>query len=344
MREHPAPLRGRSPCAPRWPCPSASSALLAGQPVVLDGQTLAPETQLMLRLQRLARMPGAETLPMPEGRALVEPRPRWPAAASRSARCATSRRPGCPRASTRPTGPPTRRRCWSSSTAAASSTASLDSHDAPCRFLAERAGVRVLAVDYRLAPEHAFPAGARRRAWRPTAGWSSNAASLGADPARLAVGGDSAGGNLAACVALAAAREGLPLAFQLLVYPRHRRRARPPAAASCSATASTSPPSSWTWPTQLPTRPPTRPTRASRRCTPTCRPAWRRPTSPPPASTRCATRARPTPASSPTPASTVELQRFPDQIHGFFNLVGVGRRAPAAVAEIAGKLKAGLAG
>src|SRR5689334_11122171 len=94
----------------------------------------------------------------------------------------------------------------------------LDSHDPTCRFLAERSGVRVLSVDYRLAPEHPFPA-AYDDAVAAYRWVVEHAAELGGDPTRLAVGGDSAGGNLAALVALTAAREGLPLAFQLLVYP-----------------------------------------------------------------------------------------------------------------------------
>ena len=95
----------------------------------------------------------------------------------------------------------------------------LDTHDGVCRFLAAQAGLAVLSVDYRLAPEHPFPA-ANEDAWAAYTWAHANAAELGIDPARIAVGGDSAGGNMAAVVAMRVRDEGgPPLAHQLLIYP-----------------------------------------------------------------------------------------------------------------------------
>ncbi len=95
---------------------------------------------------------------------------------------------------------------------------SIESHDSLCRALADASGAAVLSIEYRLAPEHRFPAGfedaAAALAWA-----AANAAALGCDPARLAVAGDSAGGNLAAAVAAAAPAAGIRLAHQVLIYP-----------------------------------------------------------------------------------------------------------------------------
>ena len=93
----------------------------------------------------------------------------------------------------------------------------LDTHDEACRVLCRQAGHAVLSVAYRLAPEHPFPA-AYDDALAAFRWAQANAAALGADPARVAVGGDSAGGNLATGVAQAARLEAPPVA-QLLVYP-----------------------------------------------------------------------------------------------------------------------------
>jgi acetyl esterase len=95
----------------------------------------------------------------------------------------------------------------------------LQSHDAVCRALAAKAHCRVVSVDYRLAPEHKFPA-AVDDAFAALQWIAGNAAAFGADAKRIAVGGDSAGGNLSAVVAqLARAAGGPALCFQLLIYP-----------------------------------------------------------------------------------------------------------------------------
>ena len=95
----------------------------------------------------------------------------------------------------------------------------LETHDATCRQLTAGAGCVTISVDYRLAPEHKFPAGPED-CYAATKWVADNARTLGLVANRLAVGGDSAGGNLAAVVALMARDRGGPnLAFQLLVYP-----------------------------------------------------------------------------------------------------------------------------
>jgi acetyl esterase len=95
----------------------------------------------------------------------------------------------------------------------------LDTHDSACRMLANQGDCLVVAVDYRLAPESKFPAAVEDS--MAALRWVAlHARELGGDPERIAVGGDSAGGNLAAVCALLARNEGYPrVAFQLLIYP-----------------------------------------------------------------------------------------------------------------------------
>lgn len=95
----------------------------------------------------------------------------------------------------------------------------LNSHDTLCRSLANQAHCRVVAVDYRLSPEHKFPAGLDD-AYSVLEWVEQHAGEIDVDPNRIAVGGDSAGGNLAAVLSLKARDEkGPSIAFQLLIYP-----------------------------------------------------------------------------------------------------------------------------
>lgn len=96
---------------------------------------------------------------------------------------------------------------------------SLDTVDAPCRQLANASGRTVISVAYRLAPEHKFPIPVED-CYLATSHIARHAAEFAIDPAQIAVGGDSAGGNLAAAVTLLARERGGPrLSFQLLIYP-----------------------------------------------------------------------------------------------------------------------------
>ena len=94
----------------------------------------------------------------------------------------------------------------------------LETHDKEARLLAKKTRCTVIAIDYRLGPEAPFPSGHLDclEVLRAVAGHPED---YGVDPKRIAVGGDSAGGNLAAFLAIAARDEGIPLAFQVLIYP-----------------------------------------------------------------------------------------------------------------------------
>lgn len=201
--------------------PEPVQRVLGGRPVVLDGQQLAPDLQLMLRLQQLARRGELGTEEIADGRAAMRANAMLvggdqPIGAVRELTVA-----GLPARHYLPHG------------ARAASQAEpvlvffhgggflygdLDSHDAPCRLLAEKSGVPVLAVEYGVGPESPFPGGFDDAV--AAVRWvAEHAAELGVDPTRIGVAGDSAGGNIAAWSAIAAARAGLSLAFQLLIYP-----------------------------------------------------------------------------------------------------------------------------
>jgi acetyl esterase len=315
---------------------------LAGAPVVLEGQTLATDTQLMLRLQRLVREPGPETLPLVDGRRAVLRQSALaggtqPVGAVRDLRVGD--RPGRLYV---PTGSPGTGPLLVFFHGGGWIYGDLDSHDPVCRFLAERAGVRVLAVDYRLAPEHRFPAAYDDcvAAYR----WVvSHADSLGADPDRLAVGGDSAGGTLAATTAIEAARTGLPLAFQLLVYPAtdmrggaDSRRAFAEGFYLTKQFIDLGQSHYLPRPEDL-VDPHASPLLADLPAG--LAPAYVATAGFDPLRDEGEAYAR----KLADAGVRTELQRFPDQIHSFFNVVGVGRTARAANAEIAARLRAALA-
>jgi acetyl esterase len=138
---------------------------LAGRPVVVDGQTLDPETQWMLRLQRLARDPGLTGTSVPDVRRAVARQTRLAGGRQPIGEVRDLEVPGA--AGPRPARLYTPRARVGSSAPApllffvhggGMVFGDLDTHDATCRLLAERADVLVLAVDYRLAPEHPYPA------------------------------------------------------------------------------------------------------------------------------------------------------------------------------------------
>ncbi|MGE5282684.1 MAG: alpha/beta hydrolase [Chloroflexota bacterium] len=199
---------------------------LLGRPVHLDGQELAPDIQMLLRLsalegehslvegrsveraraERRAEAPVVAGPPRPMGRveALSIPGP----AGAIGARLYVA-------LDSPPPPQPLLVYCHGGGWV----IGDLDTHDAVCRFLADRGGCRVLSIEYRLAPEHPFPAPLEDAvaAFEWAAG---HAAEIGADPERIAVGGDSAGGNLSAAVCLHERDSGGPRpAMQLLLYP-----------------------------------------------------------------------------------------------------------------------------
>ena len=199
--------------------PRRVQRLIGGRPVMIDGQTLAPDLQVMLRLQAIAR-PRDEEIPFVQMRSNMV----------RETEIVGGKQPIGGVRDLTVAGRPARLYIPSTPVSAEPGPllvyfhgggwveGDLDTHAAPCRRLAEGSGVPVLALTYRLGPEHPFPA-AHDDADEGYRWVVDHAADLGVDPQRIGVGGDSGGGNLAASVALAAATDGVPVAWQLLVYP-----------------------------------------------------------------------------------------------------------------------------
>jgi acetyl esterase len=201
-------------------------------PVQVDGETLAPEVQLALAMLERRREPPPETLAPAEARrrrrrlsAVYAGKPTPVGAVADLDLCG-----GLRARHYAPAEPGDPHPLLVYYHGGGFTYGDLDTHDGVCRILCRHAGAHVLAIDYRLAPEYPFPAAVEDA--RAALSWAfANAAALGADPQRVGVGGDSAGGNLAAVVSQLAARDGGPAPMlQLLIYPAtdfsRRRRSR----------------------------------------------------------------------------------------------------------------------
>jgi acetyl esterase len=226
VSDRPSPLERLASAAVRvlGALPPAAQRRLGGRPIEIDGARLEPEVQLYLRLLALDPRPPLEALSVVEARrrTLEEARV-FGGRPVRMARVGDLRLRGAEgRLPARFYEPRTAQEGgpmlvyfhgggWV--------VGDLDTHDQACRFVAAAAGVRVLSVAYRRAPEHPFPAAVQDAlaAFR----WAvTEAAALGADAARVGVAGDSAGGNLAAAVSLLAAADGgVTPRIQVLIYP-----------------------------------------------------------------------------------------------------------------------------
>jgi acetyl esterase len=218
MRSSPRVTRRLGPWLGRLP-PRAQVRLSGRPPVEIDGQRLDPEVQLLLSLRERLEPPAWDAaLSVERGRAITREEA-WIAAGPRELPVAAVRglvaagRPARHYVPDEP-GPRPLLVYYHGGGFVAGD---LDTHDAPCRVICRHAGVNVLAIDYRLAPEHPFPAwvedGVAAFDWA-----RAHARELGADPARVAVGGDSAGGNIATLVARERRGADAP-ALQLLIYP-----------------------------------------------------------------------------------------------------------------------------
>lgn len=322
---------------------------LAGRPVIVDGQTLDLETQWMLRLQRLMREPAVETLPFEQARSALRRQSRLVGQTQPIGLVRDLAVPGADEEI------PARLYVPRSQVASPRPSpllffvhgggmmyGDLDSHDSACRFLTERADVRVLAIDYRLAPEHKFPA-AVEDCWTAYQWVAENAEQVGADPERIAVGGDSAGGYLSAVVALKAAEAGVPCAFQLLIYPvtnmAETSESRRMFGQGFFLTSEfTDLAEEMYFVDEAEKRDPLASIAFTEKIPEDLAPAYVATAGFDPLRDEGEAYAR----MLADAGVQVELKRYPGLIHGFANIVGVGRTNRAAMAEVAAKLKRAL--
>jgi acetyl esterase len=198
--------------------------LLAGRPVRVDGQALDLQTQFLLKLFGLLRIPGFENQSVADARHLISSTGGLLAGPPRSLAKVEGRRINGPAGAIplriyTPRVPARALPVVVYFHGGGWVIGDLESHDRPLRMLADETAAIVVAVDYRLAPEHPFPAAFEDAV--TAARWVfAHAADIGADPSRLALAGDSAGGNLAAAVAQALRGGDHPApVLQWLIYP-----------------------------------------------------------------------------------------------------------------------------
>jgi acetyl esterase len=203
--------------------PTPVRRFLAGPPLRIDGQEMALDAQLVIRLKNRS---GSDVFdgPVEVARARYDALPSMigyqaPMPVATHEIIIAAEHGSIPTTLYTPAGLPEPSGLLVYTHGGGFSVGSRRSHDPVARYFASQAGVRVLSVEYRRAPEHPFPA-APDDAFSAFEYAHGHAADLGADPGRVAVGGDSAGGNLAAVTAQQAVRRGDAVpAFQLLMYP-----------------------------------------------------------------------------------------------------------------------------
>jgi acetyl esterase len=326
--------------------PAPVRRLLAGPPVRVDGQELALDAQLMIRLKNRS---GSDvfTDPVDDARARYDELPRLmgyqsPLPIPTREVAIPGEHGDIPATLYTPEGLPEPSGLLVYFHGGGFSVGSRTSHDPVARYLASHAAVRVLSVEYRRAPEHPFPA-AVEDAIAAFEHAHRHAADLGADPGRVAVGGDSAGGNLAAVSAQEAVRRGGAVpAFQLLMYPPTDLGGRRPSH-DLFARGSTFSDRNLAW--ALANYVPSQTDRRDPRLSPLhgdvagLPPAYIASAGFDPLRDDAVAYADKLRAAG----IPVALSRQPDLPHAYLNFVGLGGRFAEAAAEAAGALRLGLA-
>lgn len=344
-----APFRIRAQAAAvrvLYTLPNPVRQLLAGPPVRIDGQELALDAQLLTRLKNLTR---SEVFADPVGKSRARYEQLSLVIGGKSTELIAIREViipaehgDIPATHYTPASLPEPSGLLVYYHGGGFSVGSRISHDPVARYFATHAGVRVLSVEYRRAPESRFPAAAED-AIAAFEYAHRHATDLGADPNRIAVGGDSAGGNLAAVTAQQAVRRGGAVpAFQLLMYPWTDTSVRRPSRVLFSEGFTfTDQNFRWALGNYVPpgtdlTDPRLSPLRGDVTGLP---PAYIATAGFDPLRDEGEAYADDLRAGG----IPVALSRQADLPHGYLNMVGIGRRFSEAAAEAAGALRLGLA-